>query len=93
MLADVDVAVLGLGLPDGYDGDLISELREVNPRAKALVLSESLDAAEIARAVDNGAAASLHKMATTTSSSMPYGAYITAPPRRPSMRRATATST
>jgi DNA-binding NarL/FixJ family response regulator len=62
MLADVDVAVLGLGLPDGYDGDLISELREVNPRAKALVLSESLDAAEIARAVDNGAAASLHKM-------------------------------
>jgi DNA-binding NarL/FixJ family response regulator len=63
MLHDIDVAVLDLGLPDGYGGDLIRELREVNPRAQALVLSASLDPAELARAVDSGAAATLDKTA------------------------------
>ena len=43
MLDNVDVAVVGLGLPDGSGGDLIKELREVNPRAQALVLSADLD--------------------------------------------------
>jgi DNA-binding NarL/FixJ family response regulator len=57
----VDVAVLDLGLPDGYGGDLIEELRDRNPRAQALVLSASLDRAEIARAVEQGAAAVLDK--------------------------------
>jgi two-component system KDP operon response regulator KdpE len=56
---DVDVAVLDLGLPDGRGGDLIADLREVNPRAQALVLSASLDPEEIARAIDSGAAAAL----------------------------------
>ena len=57
----VDVAVVDLGLPDGYGGDLIKELREKNPQAQALVLSASLDKAEVARAVEAGAAGVLHK--------------------------------
>jgi PAS domain S-box-containing protein len=63
MLHDIDVAVLDLGLPDGYGGDLISELRDVNPRAQALVLSASLDPAEIPRARNSGAALTLDKIA------------------------------
>jgi DNA-binding NarL/FixJ family response regulator len=59
----VDVAVVDLGLPDGYGGDLIRELRELNPRAQALVLSASLERAEIARAVEAGAAGVLSKTA------------------------------
>jgi DNA-binding NarL/FixJ family response regulator len=43
--------------------DLISELHDVNPRARALVLSASLDPAEIARAIESGAAATLDKTA------------------------------
>jgi DNA-binding NarL/FixJ family response regulator len=43
--------------------DLISELHDVNPRARALVLSATLDPAEIARAIESGAAATLDKTA------------------------------
>ncbi|MEA2468978.1 MAG: hypothetical protein QOJ57_3104, partial [Thermoleophilaceae bacterium] len=63
MLADVDVAVVDLGLPDGYGGDLITELRAANPQGQALVLSASLDPTEIARAIDSGAAATVDKTA------------------------------
>jgi signal transduction histidine kinase/DNA-binding NarL/FixJ family response regulator len=63
MLEEVDVAVVDLGLPDGYGGDLIRELSTVNPRAVALVLSASLDRAEVARAVESGAAGVLNKNA------------------------------
>jgi PAS domain S-box-containing protein len=59
----VDVAVLDLGLPDGYGADLIKELREKNPRAQALVLSTTLDRTEIAGAVELGAAGVLNKTA------------------------------
>jgi DNA-binding NarL/FixJ family response regulator/signal transduction histidine kinase len=59
----VDVALVDLGLPDGYGGDLIKELREANPQTQALVLSASLDQAEIARAVEAGAAKAMHKTA------------------------------
>jgi CheY-like chemotaxis protein len=52
---EVDVAVVDLGLPDGYGGDLITELHDANPRAHAVVLSATLDRAEIARAIDSGA--------------------------------------
>jgi DNA-binding NarL/FixJ family response regulator len=62
-LEGIDVAVVDLGLPDGYGGDLIKELREANPRALALVLSASLDRGEIARAVEAGAAGILNKTA------------------------------
>jgi DNA-binding NarL/FixJ family response regulator len=59
----VDVALIDLGLPDGYGADLIKELREAHPRAQALVLSATLDRAEIARAVERGAAGVLNKSA------------------------------
>ena len=61
MLYGVDVAVVDLTLPDGYGGELIKELRAYNPQAQVLVLSASLDRAEIARAVEAGAAGILHK--------------------------------
>ena len=52
----IDVAVSDLGLSDGYGADLIKELREKNSQAQALVLSATLDRAQIARAVEHGAA-------------------------------------
>jgi DNA-binding NarL/FixJ family response regulator len=58
-----DVAVIDLVLPDGYGWDLIKELRASNRRAQALVLTAELGRAEIARAVENGAAGVLHKTA------------------------------
>jgi PAS domain S-box-containing protein len=61
MLEDVDVAILDLGLPDGYGGDLIAPLRAASPAAQVLVLSASLDREELARAVESGAAGALHK--------------------------------
>ena len=57
----VDVAIVDLGLPDGYGGELIKELREINPQAQALVLSASLDKSEVAGAIEAGAAGVLHK--------------------------------
>jgi PAS domain S-box-containing protein len=63
MLQEIDVAVVDLGLPDGYGGELIKELSDVNPRAQALVLSASLDRAETARAIESGAAGTLDKTA------------------------------
>jgi PAS domain S-box-containing protein len=62
LLHDVDVAVLDLGLPDGNGADLISELRDVNPCAQALILSATLDLATTACARDSGAAATLDKI-------------------------------
>jgi DNA-binding NarL/FixJ family response regulator len=59
----VDVAVIDLGLPDGYGADLIKNLREAQPQAQALVLSAILDRAQIARAVEAGAAGVRGKMA------------------------------
>jgi PAS domain S-box-containing protein len=64
MLRDVDVAVLDLGLPDGFGADLIADLRSANPHSQALVLSASLDHGAIARAVHRGAAGVLDKTAT-----------------------------
>jgi PAS domain S-box-containing protein len=63
MLEGVDVAVVDLALPDGYGGDLTKELRAANPKAQALILSANVDRAEIARAVEAGAAGVLHKTA------------------------------
>jgi len=59
----IDVAVIDLGLPDGYGGDLIKELRDAYPQTQALILSAILDRAQIARAVENGAAGILNKLA------------------------------
>ncbi|MDX6692237.1 MAG: hypothetical protein QOG15_3694 [Solirubrobacteraceae bacterium] len=60
-LEGVDVAVIDLGLPDGYGADLIRDLRRVDPRAQALVLTASADRADTARAVACGAAGVLDK--------------------------------
>jgi two-component system nitrate/nitrite response regulator NarL len=59
----IDVAVLYLGLPDGYGADLIEEIREANPQAQALVLCATLDRSERARAVEAGAAGVMKKTA------------------------------
>jgi DNA-binding NarL/FixJ family response regulator len=50
-----DVAVLDMGLPDGVGSDLIAQLREICPGSAVLVLSASLDAANLARAREAGA--------------------------------------
>jgi DNA-binding NarL/FixJ family response regulator len=64
LLEDIDVAVVDLGLPDGFGGDFIRELRQVNPRAQSLVLSAGLDRRETARAIECGAAGALDKTAS-----------------------------
>ena len=61
VLADVDIAVVDLGLPDGSGLDLIGELRAVSPQSAVLVLTASSDRAQFARAVEAGAAGVLHK--------------------------------
>jgi PAS domain S-box-containing protein len=63
LLADTDVAVIARGLPDGYGGDLITELRAINPHAKALILTTSLDRPTLAQAIESGAAGVLDKTA------------------------------
>lgn len=60
-LDGVDVAVIDLGLPDGFGADLIDDLHVASPRAQALVLSGALDRAEMAQAVARGAAGVLDK--------------------------------
>jgi PAS domain S-box-containing protein len=62
-LADVDVAVIDLRLPDANGAELIRMLSEVNPRAQALVLSAGLDRVQVARAIESGAADALDKTA------------------------------
>ena len=61
MLDGVDVAIVDLDLPDGYGGDLIKEMHDANPHAMTLVLSAYFDRADVARAVQAGAAGVLHK--------------------------------
>jgi RNA polymerase sigma factor (sigma-70 family) len=63
LLRDIDVAVIDLALPDGDGVALIEELRAVNPRAAALVLTASTDRRHLARAVEAGAVGVLHKSA------------------------------
>ncbi|HEV7460965.1 MAG TPA: LuxR C-terminal-related transcriptional regulator [Solirubrobacteraceae bacterium] len=63
MLEGIDVAVVDLRLPDGYGGDLIAELLAVNRHAQALVLSATLDRADLALAIESGAAGALEKTA------------------------------
>lgn len=64
MLEDIDLAVLDLQLPDGDGVELIEYLHRANPRARTLVLTESLDRAQHGRAVAAGAAGVLHKGAS-----------------------------
>jgi DNA-binding NarL/FixJ family response regulator len=50
-----DVAVLDMGLPDGFGSDLIAQLREICPGSAVLILSASLDAANLVRVKEAGA--------------------------------------
>lgn len=59
-----DVAVLDLGLPDGHGADLIEELRMASPGAAVLVLSASLDPANLEMAQRAGADEILDKFAS-----------------------------
>jgi DNA-binding NarL/FixJ family response regulator len=61
LLADADVVVLDLGLPDGDGSVLIGEVRVVNPHAAVLVLTASANQLDLARAVEAGAAGTLNK--------------------------------
>jgi DNA-binding NarL/FixJ family response regulator len=60
-LQAIDVAVVDLGLPDGFGAELVADLRGVNPHAKTLILTASIDDLEIARAYAYGATAVLIK--------------------------------
>jgi DNA-binding NarL/FixJ family response regulator len=62
LLHRADVAILDLGLPDGFGADLIPELRAANPTALAIVLSASYDPARLNIAIERGAAVVLDKM-------------------------------
>jgi DNA-binding transcriptional LysR family regulator len=63
LLATADVVLLDLGLPDGSGADLIHDLRDANPDARAIVLSSALDPAVHARAmIEYGAAGVLDKI-------------------------------
>ena len=59
----VDVAIVDLNLPDGSGTDLIKELRDSHPRAKALVLSAMSEQRYLAEAIEAGAAGIMHKSA------------------------------
>jgi DNA-binding NarL/FixJ family response regulator len=63
LLAKADVAILDLGLPDGSGADLIPELRDANPTARAIVLSTTQDRSVHLRAIEHGATAVLDKLA------------------------------
>ena len=59
--SDVDIALVDLDLPDGSGVDVIRELRSANPRAMAVALTASARRADVAKAVEAGAAGVLHK--------------------------------
>ena len=63
-LADYDVAIVDLVLPDGNGIDLVRNLRTANPRGSVVVLTASADHASRALAVEAGAAGLLHKSAS-----------------------------
>jgi DNA-binding NarL/FixJ family response regulator len=63
LLAQADVAIIDLGLPDGSGADLIPELRSANPTARAIILSTTQDRSLHLQAIEHGAAGVLDKLA------------------------------
>ena len=61
LLPEADIALIDLDLPDGEGVQLIHDLHAANPKASALVLTASASTADIARAVEAGAAGVLLK--------------------------------
>jgi DNA-binding NarL/FixJ family response regulator len=58
MLEGVDIAILGLGLPDGHGVELVRDLYAASPDAQVLVLTSSIDPVQAERALQSGAAPS-----------------------------------
>jgi DNA-binding NarL/FixJ family response regulator len=61
LVAEVDLAIVDLCLPDGLGDELVAPLRQASPWAHALILSAGAGPAHVARAVQRGAAAVLDK--------------------------------
>ncbi len=61
VLAQVDVAVVDLDLPDGNGVDLVREFRAANPHGQVMILTAARDPLQYAQAVEVGAAAVIHK--------------------------------
>jgi DNA-binding NarL/FixJ family response regulator len=60
-LADVEIAIVDLGLPDGDGVAVIHHLRHLQPTARVLVLTANAESHEATRALAAGAAAVLDK--------------------------------
>lgn len=59
----VDLALLDLGLPDGFGTELIPDLRAANPRAPVLLLTAFSEKGYLAQAIEAGASSVLDKAA------------------------------
>jgi DNA-binding NarL/FixJ family response regulator len=64
MLEGVDVALLDRGLPDGDGLELIGPLREVNPHARVLVMSSTVEMLHPTDAMEAGADGVIDKLDT-----------------------------
>jgi DNA-binding NarL/FixJ family response regulator len=64
MLEGVDVALLDRGLPDGDGLELIGPLREVNPHARVLVMSSTVEMIHPTDAIEAGADGVIDKLDT-----------------------------
>jgi DNA-binding NarL/FixJ family response regulator len=62
--AAFQVAVVDLDLPDGSGAEILEELHDGDPAALGLVLTSYTDTRQLARAIEAGAAAVLHKSAS-----------------------------
>jgi DNA-binding NarL/FixJ family response regulator len=63
MLGSIDLAILDLNLPDGNGADLIDDLAAVNPDAKVVVFTASIDPVRTELALERGATVVLDKLA------------------------------
>jgi DNA-binding NarL/FixJ family response regulator len=63
MLEGVDVVLLDRGLPDGDGLEFIGALREVNPHARVLVMSATVEMSHPADAIEAGADEVIDKLA------------------------------
>ena len=63
LLADAEVAVIDVLLPDGSGLDLIPQFHSVRPDGQALVLAANTDPPQFARSVEAGAGGVLNKAA------------------------------
>src|SRR5918999_2847136 len=62
--AAFQVAVVDLDLPDGSGAEILEELHDTDPSALGLVLTTYTETRQLARAIEAGAAAVLHKSAS-----------------------------